>query len=70
MKKMMSGKQVVELLLALGDGDSVVIEGKEWASYEEHGFEVEDLRSGGVRRVDRADVKRQVSMSKHYEVVR
>jgi hypothetical protein len=65
-----SGKKVIELLLALGDGDNLVIDRKAWTSYEEHGFEVENLRDGGVEHVDREEVERRFAATKQYEVVR
>jgi hypothetical protein len=52
----MTGAAVKDLLLGLGDGDSVVIDGSEWTSFEQHGFEVEDLRTGDVVRVRREEV--------------
>jgi hypothetical protein len=64
------GSRVVEVLLALGDGDSVVVHGQAWTSFEEHGFEVEDLASGRVERVARADAEGRFGAAKLYEVIR
>jgi hypothetical protein len=69
-KTKMTGEQVIQKLLALGDGDSVLIDDNEWTSFEEHGFAVEDLRDGGVQRVGRAEVECEFVATKYYEVVR
>jgi hypothetical protein len=66
----MNGMKVIEMLLALGDGDTVVIDGCEWTSFESDGFQVEDLRGGGVERVARQEVVRRFDATKMHEVVR
>lgn len=62
--------RVVDLLLALGDGDSVVIDGTSWTSYEADGFEVEDLRAGDIVRVARERVMSISETEKTCEVLR
>jgi hypothetical protein len=66
----MNGMRVIEVLLALGDGDSVVIDGYEWACFEEHGFQVEDLQGGSIEWVARQEVVRRFAATKMHEVVR
>ena len=69
MKTCKTGKTVIEALLALGDGDSMVVEGQQWTSFEQHGFEVQNLGEGGIERVERADAASRFLSSKLYEVV-
>jgi len=66
----MTGAGVKNLLLALADGDSMVIDGVEWTSFEASGFEVEDLLTGDVGRVGREKVMSMFEAMKTYEVLR
>lgn len=66
----MAGAAVKELLLALGDGDSVVLDGQEWTSYEADGYEVANLGAGSVVRVGREEVMSVFDSMKTYEVLR
>lgn len=68
--KVMVAADVVDLLLALGDGDGVVIDGRQWTSFEQHGFQVEDLRAGDVVRVGREEVMSTFDTAKSYDVLR
>ncbi len=66
----MTGMRVVEVLLALGDGDSVVVSGTSWTSFESDGFEVEDLRAGDAVWAAREEVMSILDPTKPYEVLR
>lgn len=66
----MAGAAVKELLLALGDGDSVVLGGQEWTSYEADGYEVASLGAGDVVLVSREEVMSIFATVQTYEVLR
>jgi hypothetical protein len=66
----MPAADVVDLLLALGDGDSVVIDGNEWTSFESDGFQVADLQGGSIEWVARQEVVRRFNATKMHEVLR
>ncbi len=66
----LDGRRVIGKLLGLAEGESALVDGTEWTSLGDTGFEVTADFGEGFRHVERDDLVREFKPARKYEVVR
>ncbi len=67
----LDGRRVIGKLLGLAEGESALVDGTEWTSLGDTGFEVTaDFGEGFRRHVERDEVGGEFGLARMYEVAR